>query len=165
VSCSTPKSIPPLCTELLTLHSNRRLDNKFNVFQGIHRNYFFIVINAIMVGGQVTIIFIGGQPFSITRITGVQWAICLVLAALSLPMAVLIRLFPDAWFDRIVQVVGGPFVVAYLAVHRYTYRLVATFKGRWQRNNADKPSKSRLDLPVVMTCEENMEDRDVEMGR
>merc|ERR1712230_288790 len=33
--------------------NNRRLDNKFNIFTGIHRNYFFIGINCIMVGAQI----------------------------------------------------------------------------------------------------------------
>merc|ERR1712000_525545 len=50
--------------------------NEFNIFTGIHRNYFFIGINCIMVGAQIAIIFVGGQAFSITRIDGVQWAIC-----------------------------------------------------------------------------------------
>src|SRR6266567_4127055 len=30
----------------------RRLDSDFNIFEGIHRNYFFIMINAVMIGGQ-----------------------------------------------------------------------------------------------------------------
>src|SRR6478735_3995007 len=43
----------------------RRLDNKFNVFVGIHRNLFFILINAIMIGLQIGIVFIGGRVFDI----------------------------------------------------------------------------------------------------
>ncbi|KAK6335680.1 plasma membrane calcium [Orbilia brochopaga] len=75
--------------------NNRRLDNKLNIFAGIHRNWFFIAINCIMIGGQVLIIFVGGAAFSITKINGAQWAICLVSASLSLPWAVVIRLVPD----------------------------------------------------------------------
>ncbi|KAH9889691.1 calcium-translocating P-type ATPase [Xylariomycetidae sp. FL2044] len=93
--------------------NNRRLDNKFNIFEGVHRNKFFIVINCIMVGAQVAIVYVGGAAFEIKPIDGVQWAICIVAAALSLPWAVLIRLFPDAWFARIAAVVGGPVAVAY----------------------------------------------------
>lgn len=78
--------------------NNRRLDNKFNIFEGIHRNFWFIGINCIMVGGQVMIIFVGGAAFGITRIDGVQWAICLLCALPCLLWAVLIRLFPDEWF-------------------------------------------------------------------
>merc|ERR1712093_346366 len=100
--------------------NNRRLDNKFNIFTGIHRNYFFIGINCIMVGAQIAIIFVGGQAFSITRIDGVQWAICVVLASLSLPMGVLIRCFPDPWFAKIAHHVGGPFRTVYRAVKRFS---------------------------------------------
>ncbi|KAF3926267.1 hypothetical protein ABW20_dc0106181 [Dactylellina cionopaga] len=76
--------------------NNRRLDNKFNIFAGIHRNWFFIFINVIMIGGQVLIMYVGKAAFSITIITGHQWAICIVCAAVALPWAVVIRLIPDS---------------------------------------------------------------------
>lgn len=44
--------------------------------------------------------FVGGQAFSITRITGAQWGISLVLGILSIPMAIIIRLIPDELFAR-----------------------------------------------------------------
>ena len=52
--------------------NNRRLDNEFNIFENIHKNFWFIGINCIMVGGQIMIIFIGGQAFQITRLDGPQ---------------------------------------------------------------------------------------------
>jgi Ca2+-transporting ATPase len=79
--------------------NNRRLDNKFNIFEGVHRNYWFIGINCIMVGGQIMIVFIGGAAFGITRINGWQWAVCLGCALPCLLWAVLLRLVPDAYFD------------------------------------------------------------------
>ena len=81
-------------------HSNRRLDNKFNIFQGMFRNYFFLGINAVMIGGQILIIFIGGQAFSITRLNGAQWGICLAFASVTLPIGVLIRCIPDAFVAK-----------------------------------------------------------------
>jgi Ca2+-transporting ATPase len=75
--------------------NNRRLDNRFNVFEGIHRNVFFIIIFLIMVGGQTMIVFIGGRAFSIVRINDSQWGISIVLGALSLPVGAIIRLIPD----------------------------------------------------------------------
>jgi len=80
--------------------NNRRLDNKFNIFEGITKNYFFIGINCIMVGGQIMIVFIGKAAFSITPLNGIQWAVCVVLAAFCLPWAILIRLVPDASVER-----------------------------------------------------------------
>jgi P-type Ca2+ transporter type 2C len=84
--------------QIFNLFNNRRLDNKFNIFEGIHRNFYFIGINCIMIGGQIMIIFVGGRAFGITEINGVQWAICLICALPCLLWAVLIRLFPDEWF-------------------------------------------------------------------
>ncbi|KAF4542244.1 ATPAse P-type K/Mg/Cd/Cu/Zn/Na/Ca/Na/H-transporter [Lasiodiplodia theobromae] len=75
--------------------NNRRLDNKFNVFENIHRNYFFIFINLIMIGGQVMIIFVGGAAFSVKPLNGAQWGYSIVLGFLSLPVGVIIRLIPD----------------------------------------------------------------------
>ncbi|KAJ5679735.1 hypothetical protein N7462_007979 [Penicillium macrosclerotiorum] len=55
----------------------RRLDNKFNIFEGIHKNRWFFVINLIMVGGQILIIFVGGTAFGVTRLSGWQWGVSL----------------------------------------------------------------------------------------
>ncbi|KAL4810503.1 hypothetical protein BDV18DRAFT_131132 [Aspergillus unguis] len=75
--------------------NNRRLDNKLNIFEGMHRNFWFIGINAIMVGGQVMIIYVGGEAFNVREITGTQWGICIACAFGSLPWAVVLRCIPD----------------------------------------------------------------------
>lgn len=108
--------------------NNRRLDNKFNIFEGLHRNQFFIVINILMVGLQVVIIFVGGQAFSIVRINGPQWAVSLVLAFLSLPWAIVIRLFPDPLFAKIARIVGQPVVFLYRLLCRTCSRVGRVFK-------------------------------------
>jgi Ca2+-transporting ATPase len=77
--------------------NSRRLDNKFNIFEGIHRNYFFIGINAIMVGGQVMIIFVGGRAFQIKRINGIEWAVSIGCAVPCLLWAILLRSIPDKY--------------------------------------------------------------------
>ncbi|KAL7276871.1 plasma membrane calcium [Rhizina undulata] len=81
--------------QIFNQYNNRRLDNKFNVFEGVTHNWFFIGINLVMIGGQVMIIFVGGTAFSVVRLNGVQWAISLILGVLSIPVAVIIRLIPD----------------------------------------------------------------------
>ncbi|KAI1637842.1 calcium-translocating P-type ATPase [Biscogniauxia mediterranea] len=108
--------------------NNRRLDNKFNILEGVHRNKFFIFINIVMVGAQVVIIYFGGTAFEITAIDGTQWAICVVSAVLCLPWAVLVRLFPDAWFERIAKAVGAPVVVAYRFLGKLFGKVGAMFK-------------------------------------
>lgn len=77
--------------------NNRRLDNKFNIFEGLLKNWFFIGISAIMCGGQVLIIFVGGHAFSIADEgqSGVLWGIAIVLGFISIPVGIIIRLIPD----------------------------------------------------------------------
>jgi Ca2+-transporting ATPase len=43
------------------------------VFTNFFRNYYFLVIFAIMVGGQVLIVMIGGAAFQVVRIGGRDW--------------------------------------------------------------------------------------------
>jgi Ca2+-transporting ATPase len=75
--------------------NNRRLDNRFNVFEGITHNLFFVGILCIMIGGQTMIVFVGGVAFSVVRLNGPQWGISIVLGFLSLPIGVIVRLIPD----------------------------------------------------------------------
>ena len=75
--------------------NNRRLDNHFNVFEGITHNWFFIAILLIMIGGQTMIVFVGGVAFSVTRLNGPQWGYSIVLGFLSLPIGMIVRLIPD----------------------------------------------------------------------
>jgi P-type Ca2+ transporter type 2C len=95
----------------------RRIDNKLNVFAGIQRNWLFIGITLITIGGQVLIINVGGTAFSVTRLNGVQWAVSIVLGLLSLPFGVIIRLvplnLPSPWRHRelIRPNVGGGIVL------------------------------------------------------
>ncbi|KAL8770073.1 MAG: hypothetical protein Q9209_004111 [Squamulea sp. 1 TL-2023] len=88
--------------QIFNQYNNRRLDNKLNVFEGIQRNYFFIGIQFIIVAGQVLIVFVGGRAFSTVRLNGSQWAYCLILGLLSMPVAVVLRLIPDEYVSKLV---------------------------------------------------------------
>ena len=75
----------------------RRLDNKFNVFEGIFKNIWYPVILVVMIGGQTLIIFVGGQALNTTRIDATKWGISLVAGFMALPLGVLARCIPDSW--------------------------------------------------------------------
>ncbi|KAJ0419929.1 calcium-translocating P-type ATPase [Aspergillus carlsbadensis] len=121
----------------------RRLDNKFNVFVGIHRNWFFIAINAIMIGLQVAIVFVGGRVFGIDPdgLDGGQWAISVLIALFSLPWGVVVRVFPDEWFAQAVRLVAPPFVVSYRALARGLRWFGALFKRRTTKPDAEIQSE------------------------
>ncbi|MCJ1452713.1 plasma membrane calcium [Mycoblastus sanguinarius] len=103
--------------------NNRRLDNKFNIFEGVHRNAFFIVINIIMVAGQILIIFVGGQAFQIKRINGTQWAISILCALPCLLWAIALRCIPDRYAAAVFNFVG----MVWLAIARPVLRVLAAF--------------------------------------
>ncbi len=86
--------------------NNRRLDNKLNIFEGVLKNYWFIGINAIMIGGQIMIVFVGGKAFQVARIDGAQWAICILCALPCLLWAVILRCVPDRYAAKVFEFVG-----------------------------------------------------------
>lgn len=88
--------------QIFNQYNNRRLDNRFNIFEGVQRNYFFIGIQFIIVAGQVMIIFVGGAAFSVHPQPAPAWGIALVLGFISIPVAVLLRCLPDAWCRKLV---------------------------------------------------------------
>lgn len=88
--------------QIFNQYNNRRLDNKLNIFEGVQRNYFFIGVQFIIVAGQIMIIYVGGKAFSTVHLNGSQWAYCLILGLLSIPVAMLLRLIPDAYVGKLI---------------------------------------------------------------
>ncbi|KAK7208151.1 hypothetical protein BZA70DRAFT_37797 [Myxozyma melibiosi] len=96
--------------QFFNMFVNRRLDNKLNFLEGISHNYFFMAIAAIMCGGQVIIMFVGGNAFSIKRITGVDWAVSLVIGFLSIPVGLFLRIcVPDSFAYAVYKPFGVVF--------------------------------------------------------
>ncbi|KAJ5137308.1 hypothetical protein N7526_003541 [Penicillium atrosanguineum] len=58
-----------------------------------------------MIGGQVMIVYVGGQAFGVTRISGILWAVCLICALGCLPWAVVLRILPDRHFGIVFNAV------------------------------------------------------------
>ena len=87
--------------QIFNQYNSRRLDNGYNIFEGIFRNWYFLGIQVLIVGGQVLIMFIGGVPFNlVVRLSGKQWAVSIILGLLSMPFAVLVRTIPNSWCER-----------------------------------------------------------------
>lgn len=137
--------------------NNRRLDNKLNIFEGILKNYWFMGINAIMIGGQIMIIFVGGKAFQVIRIDGTQWAICILCALPCLLWAVLLRCIPDRYAAMVFGFVGK----IWLAVARPLLRILAVvFKPvswAWKtlRSSIFAPTKRFLQRTVSKALRRN----------
>ncbi|KAM7212690.1 hypothetical protein V8F06_011941 [Rhypophila decipiens] len=115
--------------------NNRRLDNKLNIFEGITKNYWFLGINLVMVGGQVLIIFVGGKTFQIHPLNGKEWGMSIGLGAISLPWGACIRKFPDSWFEAMIPDITLPSWVTF-----------------WKKKKPTKPVEGEegdVEAPVV----------------
>ncbi len=88
--------------QIFNQYNCRRLDNGFNIFEGMLRNYWFLGIQLIIVGGQILIVFIGGAAFGVHRLNAAEWAYSLILGAASIPIAIIIRLVPDEFLARMI---------------------------------------------------------------
>ncbi|KAL1964515.1 hypothetical protein VTN77DRAFT_6941 [Rasamsonia byssochlamydoides] len=89
--------------QIFNMYNNRQLENSFNVLEGIFHNWLFIAVSLIMIGGQVLIIFVGGDAFSVVPLTGAQWGYSLVLGALSILVGCVIRVIPDALVEALME--------------------------------------------------------------
>jgi Ca2+-transporting ATPase len=83
--------------------NSRRIDNNYNIFEGFFKNWIFMGILLIMIGGQTLIVFVGGSAFVVQKQTGAQWGIAIVIGFLSIPCGFLIRLIPDAWISKAID--------------------------------------------------------------
>jgi len=84
----------------------RRLDRKLNIFEGITRNWYFMLITLMEIAIQILIVFVGGSAFQVTRIGGRDWAISLALGVVSIPIGFLTRLLPNEPFEKLFNAVG-----------------------------------------------------------
>lgn len=62
-----------------------------------------------MIGGQTVIVIVGGiapnsigAAFSVVEINGIDWAVCLVIGFLSIPIGAAIRLIPDELIIKLI---------------------------------------------------------------
>ncbi|CCD24665.1 calcium-transporting ATPase PMC1 NDAI_0D03510 [Naumovozyma dairenensis CBS 421] len=95
--------------QFFTLFVSRKLDEgdgiknwrkriskaNLNFFQDLLRNYYFLVIMALIGGCQVLIMFFGGAPFSIAHQTKEMWATAILCGTLSIPIGLIVRICPD----------------------------------------------------------------------
>jgi Ca2+-transporting ATPase len=150
--------------QIFNQFNNRRLDNKFNVLAGVHHNYFFIAVSAIMIGCQIMIMFVGGRAFSIERINGKDWGISIVLSALCLPWAVLIRVFPDLWFEKIVKVTTWPLMIVWRPTSRVLGRMAKKMKRNKKVDEEKANDEEQTSVAPEIRIEEAGKPVDVEKG-
>ena len=145
--------------QIFNQFNNRRLDNKFNVFEGVHRNPYFIGISLIMIGGQIMIIYVGGAAFQIKRITGDQWAISILCALPCFLWAIVLRCIPDRYAAVVFHIAGKLWFAFYrptIKVLKFVFQPIGKgFKAifgptkRFSKRTADKALRRKSEPSSV----------------
>jgi Ca2+-transporting ATPase len=78
----------------------RRIDDAVNVFRGIFRDSGFVLIQLVVIAGQILIVNFGGLAFKTVPLNTPQWIACVMVGFLSLPIGLIIRLLPDFGLRR-----------------------------------------------------------------
>ncbi|KAJ8749542.1 hypothetical protein K2173_025737 [Erythroxylum novogranatense] len=73
---------------------NARKLEKQNVFEGIHKNHLFLGIVGITIILQVVMVEFLNKFANTERLNWIQWLACIVMASLSLPIALFVKLIP-----------------------------------------------------------------------
>jgi Ca2+-transporting ATPase len=72
--------------------------------EGILRNTWFIIIQVIIIGGQILIVSVGGKAFPVQQLDQPsQWAVSILLGAFAVPVGGLIRMIPDTVISKIIS--------------------------------------------------------------
>jgi len=74
--------------------NSRKLGNQLNVFENLHKNYFFAGVMVFTICVQVLIVFVGGVAINVQPLTGLQWLACIVGGATQLVTGLLWRFIP-----------------------------------------------------------------------
>ncbi|KAK5651624.1 hypothetical protein OQA88_11799 [Cercophora sp. LCS_1] len=81
----------------------RRPDNNLNFFTGVLRNPWFLLVQTVTIGGQIIIIFKGGDAFKTEPLTGAQWGWSIFFGSMTLPLGAAIRMVPDSFLVNITK--------------------------------------------------------------
>lgn len=84
----------------------RRIRDEWNIFEGIHKSYLFIIIWFLTILVQALIVQFGGFAFN-THLDGLtveQWFICIAFAMVVLPWRCLLILIPPYLKDREIRI-------------------------------------------------------------
>jgi hypothetical protein len=72
----------------------RNLEDEKNMFANLHTNWIFVGVIVFTIGIQAILVEFGGRAFQTHPLTGGQWAFCLVIGVISIPLGLLLRFIP-----------------------------------------------------------------------
>lgn len=72
----------------------KSLTDDWNVYKTFMKNYMYSLVFSIQVSMQLFLVYLGGEFVKTSPLTGFQWLATIVLASITLPVGILMRLIP-----------------------------------------------------------------------
>jgi Ca2+-transporting ATPase len=77
--------------QMFNMLNARKIENEYNVFNGLFKSHVFWVIWVAIAGFQVIIMFFLGGIFKVERLTGLEWLVSILAGVGSLPVCLLTK--------------------------------------------------------------------------
>lgn len=89
--------------QIFNMITARKINDEWNIFEGIHTNVIFIVLWFVILGGQVIITMFGSRVFvcCLDGLDGVQWLMVFAVGFTSLIVNAFLKLVPDGACPKI----------------------------------------------------------------
>ena len=75
-------------------YTARKIGDEWNMFDGVLGNYIFFLVSVFTVGAQIFLVELGGDFVQTTPLTLYQWLVTIAMAAVGIPIGVLMRFIP-----------------------------------------------------------------------
>lgn len=115
----------------------RKLENELNVFHGFFNNPLFIVITLLTIVVQMILVEYGGSPVSCVQLSMNDNIKCLSLAAIMLPLAVVVKFIPESMFEKFSPVHVQEKVEDEDAAKLFINSFKASFRDKLAKENVD----------------------------
>jgi Ca2+ transporting ATPase len=88
--------------QIFNMICSRKINDEFNIFEGIHHNFTFIIIIFIITFVQIIIVQFTQDVFQVARkgLFWHQWLICIAIGTTVFPVNFVSKLFPNRYFPN-----------------------------------------------------------------
>ncbi|PSC72089.1 P-type ATPase [Micractinium conductrix] len=104
--------------QMANMINARKVGNELNVFNGLFASHIFWVIWVLIAGFQVIVMFLLGGVFKVEELSGLEWAISILIGLGSFPLCLLTKLISRALPERKRKEKLSPTERAVLALQR-----------------------------------------------
>lgn len=133
------------CADVRSVRERITMEN-LNFFSHLFRNWYFVVIAALIGSMQVLIMFVGGAAFTVARQTPAMWATAIICGMLSLPVGAILRIIPNWWVVAIFPTRAFNTFLYYAGFSFLSKKSRAKRAGRDLEKNVESKSPESLDL-------------------